>query len=263
MWDKIVNFLKGNSVPRHVIVHCLLVVGFLIPVWILGHSLQRRAEKFISEWRADLQPITCAGDKKLDLPAATQASEEERKRLAGQFQEIRGRMNFHFDVLATFYKNYFSTIILAGVLASFAAIALLFITSDGWQHSSPYARTIFLVATASATYCAAFPSIFQQQQNIDDNKGLYLEYVALTNEMCSYASTGETPDNNQPTAKTFIHSVDTRLKDLNKIAIGFDITKAPDFYEAFRKGFGTSPGATPPDSGTTKKKRVPAAKSKN
>jgi hypothetical protein len=219
-----------------VIVHAAIVVGFLIPIWITALLLQGRAEKFIGQWKSDLQPITCVGDTTLDLPATVQAAEAEKARLAGQFREIRGRMNFHFDVLATFYKNYFSTIILAGVLASIAAIALLFITSDGWQHSSPYARTIFLVATVSAAYCAAFPSIFQQQQNIDDNKNLYLEYVALTNEICSYATTGEPVDNSKKDARAFIHYVDSQLQQFDRIAIGFDLSKTPDFYETLRSG---------------------------
>jgi len=262
MWDRIVAFFNGSSTLRQVTVHALIVVGFLIPVWITALVLQGRAERFIGQWRADLQPITCVGDAKLELPAVGQASEAEKARLAGQFRETRGRMNFHFDVLATFYKNYFATIILAGVLASIAAIALLFITSGGWQHSSPYARTIFLVATASATYCAAFPSIFQQQQNIDDNKKLYLEYVALTNEMCSYATTGEPGDNSKKDAKTFIHYVDSQLQQLDKIAIGFDMSKAPDFNEALQKGIANNPKSGEVSAGTQKPGQRTAPKSK-
>jgi hypothetical protein len=248
MWKTLVDFFKGTSIPRQIFIHVFIVAGFLTPIWILAHITQGRASKFITEWKADLQPITCAGNGKLDLPISIQMPDEEKARLVGQFQEARGGMNFHFDVLATFYRNYFSTTILTGVLASIAAIALLFITSDGWQHSSPYARTIFLVATVSATYCAAFPSIFQQQQNIEDNKKLYLDYVDLTNEMCSYVSTEETADGTEEDAKAFIHYVDGRLKDLDKIAVGFDITKSPDFYEAIRKG--VENGGTPAGKGT-------------
>jgi hypothetical protein len=260
MWDTIKIFFKGTSTPRNVIIHALIVLGFLLPIRITAHYLEVRAQKFIDQWNADLQPITCMGDGKIDLPGTAQASDEEIKRLVGQFQETQGRMKFHFDILATFYRNYFTTIILTGVLASLAAIALLFITSDGWQHSSPYARTIFLVATVSATYCAAFPSILQQQQNIDDNKKLYLEYVALTNEMCSYAATTQSIDKNDEDAKTFIHDVDTRLERLNKIAIGFDVSKSPDFEEALRKGIGT--GREPRGEGLPRTKNPAPARSK-
>jgi hypothetical protein len=251
VWRTVVDFLKGNSTPRKVIVHAAIVIGFLMPVWITATVLQCRARQFAADWRKDLQPITCTGDDKQGLLVTVPATTEEKARLVGQFQQTRGRMNYHFDLLATFYQYYFSTIIMLGVLTSVAAVTLLFITSDGWQHSSPYARTIFLVATMSATYCAAFPSIFQQQQNIEDNRGLYLDYVTLTNEMCSYATTGETPDGVKADAKGFIHHVDAQLERLNKIAIGFDITKNPDFYEAIRKGFSTASGAN--NSGDSQK----------
>ncbi len=82
--------------------------------------------------------------------------------------------------------TFYTTILMSGGLAAIAAIMLLFIAMDGWKSSNPYARNLLLIATVSATFCAAFPSLFQQQRNIDENTRLYLEYVALTNEMCSY-----------------------------------------------------------------------------
>jgi hypothetical protein len=247
MWTKIVNFFKTDSVPRTVVFHALIVAGFLTPAFITASICRANAQAFATEWARVLQTITCEGNRKQNLPVAIQASPEEKARLAGQFQELRSRMKHHFDLLITFYSYYFSTIIMTGVLASVAAICLLFITSKGWVPSNPYAKTIFLVATASATYCAAFPSIFQQQQNIDDNKRLYIEYVALTNEMCSYASTGENNDEDPKHPNEFIHYVDLQLKRLNKIAVGFDVTKMPDFTQAFAKGTGTNNPAGGPE----------------
>jgi hypothetical protein len=153
-------------------------------------------------------------------------------------------MTHHFNLLITFYSYYFSTVIMTGVLASVAAICLLFITSKGWVPSNAYAKTIFLVATASATYCAAFPSIFQQQQNIDDNRRLYLDYAALANEMCSYATTGGNDAGESREPKDFIHYEDVQLKKLNKIAVGFDVSKIPDFTQALSKATGTNPTGT-------------------
>ena len=170
-------------------------------------------------------------------------------------------MDHHFTLLIIFYKNYFATIIMTGVLASVAAITLLFITTAGWQNASEYARTIFLVATAAATYCAAFPGIFQQQQNIDDNKTLYINYVGLANEMCSYAATEETLGGDQTQPMAFIHHVDTELQKLNKIAIGFDAGKSPNFTEAFRAALGertSESGGTKPSGKGKQQGRKPS-----
>jgi hypothetical protein len=243
MWTKIVSFFQVDSVPRTVLFHALIVVGFLTPVFIAASVCRTQAKTFAQGWYADLQAITCASDGKPDISVAIHTSPEERARLAGQFKELGNRMKHHFNLLITFYSFYFSTVIMTGVLASVAAICLLFITSKGWVPSNPYAKTIFLVATASATYCAAFPSIFQQQQNIDDNRRLYLEYAGLANEMCSFAITGENDAGDSQEAKEFIHYEDVQLKKLNKIAVGFDVSKMPDFTQAFNKGIGSSPTA--------------------
>jgi hypothetical protein len=197
------------------------------------------------------------------LPTTDDAvSADQAKRLAGQFSELQGRMNHHFNLLTHFYKYYFATIVVSGVLAAVAAIVLLFITSDGWKDSNQYARTIFLVAIASATFCAAFPNIFQHQQHIDDNRRLYMEYVALANEMCSYAVTGQNVDGDTVTAGAFIHGVDLKLSRLNKVAVGFDFSKIPDFVSALKTGTagGTPETGNKPSSSTTPKSQKPASK---
>lgn len=260
MWTNIVKFFQTSSVPRTVVFHILIVAGFLIPVFVTAKICKTRAEAFAQEWHRDLQAITCVANGKPDFPTEIPTSPEEKARLAGQFQELGNRMTHHFNLLITFYSYYFSTVIMTGVLASVAAICLLFITSKGWDGSSQYAKTIFLVATASATYCAAFPSIFQQQQNIDDNRRLYLDYTALANEMCSYAITGENDAGNPREPKEFIHYEDDQLKKLNKIAVGFDVSKIPDFAQAFGKGTGSNVTGTPSPGATgtaTSKPKAP------
>lgn len=231
-------FFNGNSVPRRIVVHIIIVAGFLIPIWIAAKQLQSSAKTFAEDWGRRLNPITCDGDDLRELPIAFEATEQQRKRLGGQFHEIQQRLDHHFTQLVVFYRNYFATIIMTGVLASVAAIALLFITTAGWQNASEYARTIFLVATAAATYCAAFPGIFEQQQNIDDNKTLYINYVALANEMCSYSATGEDLTGDPASATVFIHHVDSELQKMNKIAIGFNATKTPNFAQVFNEALG-------------------------
>jgi hypothetical protein len=100
--------------------------------------------------------------------AAIRAQQEER--LQGQFHELQERMKHHFSQLITYYSYSFATTIMVGVLAAIAAITLLFITVKGWEPSSEYQKIIFLLATVTATYCAAFPGVFQLQKNIDDNR---------------------------------------------------------------------------------------------
>jgi hypothetical protein len=244
MWTKLVAFFSKESIAREIILLILIVAGFLTAAFGAAAFFRSDARKFAEGWRKDLESVNCAADGKAGLSVTIDASDADKARLAGQFEELKNRVHHHLDLFIKFYSYYFSTVVMVGVLASVAAICLLFITSKGWVPANSYAKAIFLVATASATYCAAFPSIFQQQQNIDENKRLYLEYVALANEMCSYASTGENIDGDQQNPNEFIHYTDGQLKRLDRVAVGFDVSKIPDFTQAFGKGTGTStPGA--------------------
>jgi hypothetical protein len=239
------------------------------------------AKPYADRWEKGLLTISCLGDGSAELPLARQtkgpglqatktaaapadsalfgASDEEKGRLRGQYQEIRARMEHHLSVLKLFYVTSYTTILMTGILAAVAAIMLLFITIDGWKGSNQYARNVFLVATVSATFCAAFPSLFQQQRNIDENKRLYLAYVALTNEMCTYSTTGDAGEDPLPEPRLFIRSVDQQLKALNTIAVGFDASKLPDFSSALEKA--TNSGQTSGSTGGQGKQAKPKSSS--
>ena len=192
-------------------------------------------------------------------PAPTPQTSQEESRVEGQFHQIQQRLRHHFNQLITYYSYSFATTIMVGILAAIAAIALVFITLDGWCPSSEYKKTIFLLATVTATYSAAFPSVFQLQKNIDDNRYLYLKYVELANEICSYQSTAETSDKSPVGLNVFIHQVDNELSSLNKIAVGTEASQIPDFNEALskalgQKGTGTVTGGQQRQTATPKQK---------
>jgi len=255
MWDKLRTFFTTASTLRTIVFHALIILGFLTALFTGISVCDGLARPYADKWEKQLSSISCNGDGNFSLPfppprAGTELkitrsdstdtpyenmSDEEKGRLQGQAQEIRTRMDHHLSVLKLFYVTSYTTILMTGGLTAVAAIMLLFITMDGWKSSNQYARNLFLMATASATFCAAFPSLFQQQRNIDENTRLYLEYVALTNEMCSYATTRQTSDEPVLATDAFIVSVDKRLKALNKIAVGFDVSKVPDFSAALQR----------------------------
>jgi len=100
-------------------------------------------------------------------------------------------MQLHLDVMDFYYTRYYMAIITSSLAAALAAVALILISKSGWQETSNYIITMFFVAAAASVFYGAFPGVFQQQQNITDNKLLYLKYAALENEVLSYAVTGE------------------------------------------------------------------------
>jgi len=79
--------------------------------------------------------------------------------------------------------------------------------------------------TAATAYYGLFPSVFQQQQNITDNKALFLSYKALEGEVVSYPITGRNIKGEIKKPEEFINYVDAELNRIGNIAIGFDSTK--------------------------------------
>lgn len=150
---------------------------------------------------------------------------KQQQRLDEQLQKIRARTSHHGTVMAFFYKAYYMSISVVMFAGLIAALALFFIAQNGWTGTNPYVKNVFLVMTATAAYYGLFPSVFEQQKNITDNKALFLAYKALENEVISYPLTGTNLKGEKKTPQEFINYVDVEMNRLGNIAIGFDSTK--------------------------------------
>ena len=157
-------------------------------------------------------------------PTLTPITAEALIRLQTQASKVRRLIGHHGHVMAFFYQAYYTAIcvvLFAGVLV---AVTLFFIAKDGWSHTAPHVRTVFIVATAGAAFYGLWPSVFQQEKNISDNKALFLQYQALEDEIESYPLT-RIGKNEPKEPNAFINYVDSELARLGNIAIGFDYTK--------------------------------------
>ena len=114
---------------------------------------------------------------------------------------------------------------IAPAAAVVAAAMLLFITREGWDRTSPFVKSTFITATAIAAFYGPFPSLFKQDENATENSNLYVAYINVEQEILSFLATGSIQSKNSMTIKDFIHQVDKRLVELNKVAIGFDKTQ--------------------------------------
>jgi hypothetical protein len=223
----------SNIVSHPALRHISIVLG-LIALAIVGQKVSvRQVESKADEW-VDKIKIDDPGST-FDIPAGFNASDSEKRRLLQQVKMIRGRALHHFAVMKYFYAQYYMAISIVMVSGVIAAITLLFITKDGWGSANQYVKTVFITIAALTAYFGAFPAVFQQSQNIADNKKLYLQYVALHDEVMSYFPLQQDVDGNQKSVSEFIHYLDKRLIQLNTFAIGFDDTKVPNYKGAFDK----------------------------
>jgi hypothetical protein len=182
----------------------------------------------VSETNTTAEGTKSEGNKQTASNAAktaTPPTAAQQNRLDEQLAGIRARRNHHGAVMAFFFKAYYMSISVVMVAGLVAALALFFIAQNGWSGTNLYVKTIFLVMTAVTAYYGLFPSVFQQQQNISDNKSLFLAYKALENEVISYPLTLTNVNGEEKSATQFITYVDSKMNTLGNIAIGFDYTK--------------------------------------
>jgi hypothetical protein len=205
--------------------HLLITSSLLIVISAGFVSLNWYAGNKANEWLGPKEQLTPI-DEKLEATAA------EKKRLAEQLNEIEVRINRHSAIMIFFYKRHYTAISLTSVSALVSGICLFFISKVGWEKVNNTLINVFVVTSSAAIFFGDLPGIFKQDENITANRELYLEHISLRNEVRSYIATGGTvgkdpknPNLYQFTStepNRFIHYVDKRLAELNKISIGFD-----------------------------------------
>lgn len=169
---------------------------------------------------ADAKPSGAATPKPTPTPSAV-----EQKRLDAQLRTIRDRIKHHGEVMAFFYVNYFVAIVMVMVAGLIVAVTLFMIAQKGWTGTSSYVEAIFIVASMWVAFYGLFPPVFQQEQNITDNKALFLKFKGLETEVESYPVTLLTLKNESKTPREFINHIDFELDRLGNIALGFDVNK--------------------------------------
>jgi hypothetical protein len=291
-----VKNLTAKEVLRNVEIYALLIAAYLVPLLALSYMFASQAEWYAvrrlpeltaclsfdklhsphegHEWlRFWNKPTFPQLEGKLEFSLEVKANDHEQARIKSQHEELLNRIRHHGSALSKLFGIYTSSVIMTGITSAVAAILLLFITASGWNNAHNYAKATFLVAVATAGYYVAFPKIFLLDDNMTANREHYLAYIALADEICSYAATGQGYVLNEPSSSTdthtapseqkksataqkdktnpsdgnageilrqrhadpaaFIAYMDYELKHWNTVAVGFDSSKNPDFRKLF------------------------------
>ena len=171
-----------------------------------------------------------------------ESTDAEKERIKQQLEIIELNATSHAQIIVFFYTRLFSELTLISITGIIAAICLFHISQSGWKQANNYVINVFVVTTGITLFIGALPIIFQQEKNIIENKELYINYVNLENEILTKLATKknqneklEEPvksyknslENEQIDLTQIILETEKKLKELNKISIGFDSTGVP------------------------------------
>ncbi len=204
--------------------------------------------------KPDLKPTPDL--KSLEFADGLKLSDKEKSHLKAQSDAAGGRARFHLKSMVFVFSHYYMGTIVSTILGAIAAVLLVFISKPGWSAANEYLLSLFVITTSAALVYKAFPGLFEQERSIDENKQLYMKYVALEREIRTYAATGVhshvvlvKEDKSEvgsilisllkqqkvsmvgPTdAQSFILYVDKELAG-GDLPLGIDHSKSPDFGE--------------------------------
>jgi len=234
-------FLKmlSEKVKQPVVVHSLITSTLLATSLGVATILNSYAEGVGFQWTKDLKSAELVVQKEMDITQLKQNIKNVEKntkeqRIREQLQEIRQRAKSHINVMIYFYARYFVAVSLGTVSSLITGVCLFFISKGGWNQANRYVVNVFIFTSGSTIFFSSMPIIFKLEKNIADNKFLYLNYVALENEVLSYFATNEDLNSKKIDSSFFIHYLDQQLAKTNQLAVGFDSTQIPKYQDIYK-----------------------------
>lgn len=259
------NFRAGIKKQPTLLGHCLISASLIAVLGASYYSLNSYADKKANEWINNEKAISNDAFDKDKQVAITKkqtetlikglkAQENEKLRIAQQLETIEFQISRYSKIMVFFSNHYYTALIITSASTLVAATCLLFISKKGWEQAHNSIINVFIIASGAVIFLGDLPGTFKEKENFEAYGSLYIQHIALRNEILSYLATGGNilgADPKKPNEVShidinrFIYLVDNKLVQLNKIAIAFDATGINDITRTAGRIIPTSQPSAP------------------
>lgn len=139
MGTKIWNFLTKGWFS-YLLVGLGIIFITMISVKIGNSDVQNEGKNLIGELKDDISQCKLITE------------DASLTQIKSQHTEIIGRANKHRESALSFFGKFYGTLLAFWIAGALAAIALALITKTGVEKANPHIVTVFLTATALATF---------------------------------------------------------------------------------------------------------------
>lgn len=198
----------------------LAVVLFvnMILVWFGLRMAAGLARELIAELNANLA-LTSLSE------ALGRADVSLQTLLLEKFKDVNHRALHHLAMVRNLAGYTFMQLVMCAATSGIAAVALFFLSRDGWATGKMPLMILFAsMATIAAIY-AALPSVFKLSENIRSNVAAYVQLLQVSDELRSYAYLAGV--GHAEPAEAFLARIDKEAAAARTIAFAFDLAKAP------------------------------------
>jgi len=158
-------------------------------------------------------------------------------RLREQLHSAHVEAQFHLDLVRRLYGLYFMQVSMFLLASALAAIALVFVSRDGWKQANDFLLIAFSVLGTGAVVWGTLPGVFKMADNIDNNKNAYVQCLNIGDKICTYLRTYKAPVGGAAGAtadkapEVFIAEMDDESNKARDIYLLFDISQSKSFNQ--------------------------------
>lgn len=222
------------------------ILVFTIIAYIFGLCLSTFWE---GEWlRKEIETPPPVKQVELFNKQTLNPEDRQQLRLVEQLNTINDLKARHCRIMSFFYKQYFCWLSLGGTAALVSLLCIFFISKEGWKETNNALINLGVTSFGVTLFALNTTQVFQQSENLKTSQNLYIGYVGLQHDLLSAIATKEIIKSDKTVIKLddknrgyaqLIQDVDTQMKVLNFVRLGFDPTPISDLRNRLDSTIGT------------------------
>lgn len=212
--EEIVKFLQ--SIPTWFLI-VLLTLVTLVVVYEFHEMNKSHFEDLSDEALSPLDSAYAVNLKMLSNNRNANLDSGQVNVLLEKTEVLQYQKIHHLELVKSLFKNNYSLLTIFPFLSAIMAIFVFLILQNGWNKSNWYIKSGFIFFASLTTLVGVYPSVYQQEESIEQNINNYLNYNKLQKDVFNYALTSPRLYGDSLSFEHFLDTLNYQEKQLNKI----------------------------------------------
>lgn len=177
--------MNFNKVPQLVYLFGTLILNAVIIAGLFFYISESYFKKLGTEIMVPLYEAHKVELKQLD-DNYRKLNKDQIEVLQLKMDAIEKHKTHHLELIDELFKYNYAFFTMLPFLSAITAILAFFVLQRGWVNSHFFLKVFFIFYASVTALFGAYPEVYQQRENLQNNLGAYREYQTLQKQIVNY-----------------------------------------------------------------------------
>lgn len=214
------EIISKKQIKEVLITFFVIIVLIIIGFFLLKNHAEKEGKELMSPMDEVSRIQTTDG-----ITNCEGRTEREATNLVTLNNIIQNHKQQHEITFLKLYMYQYVSMKFFIIFSILSALTVFVITHSGWQHTSSYVKTLFLIFTAITSFFGLSLTTFDQKDGIHRNGQAFINYDNLQKQLVNYCATGTNIEGDSISYTKLYSGVMKKAAELHDFYLDFDKKK--------------------------------------